>query len=80
MLVELQQFGPDDEASVATYVAVENACLVDAPWWHPTTVNRQTMLMRHGWDGEVGRHFLLHADGLGGDETGELVVFDHGDW
>ena len=34
-----------------------------APWWHPTTVYRQTMLMRHGWDGEVGRHFLLHADG-----------------
>src|SRR6187399_2120790 len=63
LLVELQQFGPDDEASVATYVAVENACLVDAPWWHPTTVHRQTMLMRHGWDGEVGRHFLLHADG-----------------
>jgi GNAT superfamily N-acetyltransferase len=63
LLVELLQFGPDDEASIATYVAIENACLVDAPWWHPHTVYRQTMLMRHGWDGEVGRHFLLRADG-----------------
>src|SRR6478609_4071765 len=63
LLVELLQFGPDDEASVSTYVAIENACLVDAPWWHPHTVYRQAMLMRHGWDGEVGRHFLLHVGG-----------------
>ena len=63
LIVELLRFGPDDEASVATYVATESACLVDAPWWHPHTVHRQTMLMRHGWDGEVGRHFLLRADG-----------------
>ena len=38
-------------------------CLVDAPWWHPNTVYRQTMLMRHGWDGEVGRYFLVQVDG-----------------
>ena len=61
--MELREFGPDDEASIAAYVAIENACLVDAPWWHPSTVFRQTMRMRHGWDGEVGRYFLVHVDG-----------------
>jgi len=62
-VVELTEFGPDDEASIAAYVAIENACLVDAPWWHPSTVYRQTMMMRHGWDGEPGRHFLVRVDG-----------------
>jgi RimJ/RimL family protein N-acetyltransferase len=61
-VVELREFGPDDRASVEAYVAIENACLVDAPWWHPNTVYRQTMLMRHGWDGEVGRHFLVDVE------------------
>ena len=63
MDVDLREI-TDDEAAVATCVAIDNACLVDAPWWHPNTVFRQTMLMRHGQDGEVGRFFLVHADGL----------------
>ena len=60
--MELREFGPDDQASVEACVAIENACLVDAPWWHPSTAFRQTMLMRHGGDGEPGRYFLVHAD------------------
>src|SRR3954463_16437966 len=62
-VVELSEFGPDDEASVQACVDIENACLVDAPWWHPSTVFRQTMLMRHGWDGEIPRCFLVEVDG-----------------
>jgi RimJ/RimL family protein N-acetyltransferase len=62
--VHLKEFGPDDRSSVETYVEIDRACLVDAPWWHPTTVYRQTMVMRHGWDGEVGRYFLIHVGDL----------------
>jgi GNAT superfamily N-acetyltransferase len=62
-VVELREFGPHDEASIAAYVAIDNACLVDAPWWHPNTLYRQTMRMRHGWDGEVPRYFLIHVEG-----------------
>ena len=61
MDLHLKEFGPDDRSSVETYVEIDRACLVDAPWWHPTTVYRQTMVMRHGWDGEVGRYFLIHV-------------------
>jgi RimJ/RimL family protein N-acetyltransferase len=61
--VELREFGPDDEASIAEYVAIGNAILVDAPWWYPETVYRQTMLMRHVEDGEVSRYFLVQVDG-----------------
>ena len=35
----------------------------DAPFWHPTTVFRQRMQMTHGWDGELGRYFLVEVDG-----------------
>ena len=55
--MELREFGPDDEASIAEYVAIGNAILVDAPWWYPETVYRQSMLMRHVEDGEVSRYF-----------------------
>ncbi len=61
----LREFGRDDDASVATYVAISNACLAqDAAFWHPTTFYRQQMAMTHGFDGEVGRHFLVEIDGV----------------
>jgi RimJ/RimL family protein N-acetyltransferase len=72
--VVLRELGPDDEQSIAAYVAIENACLVDAPFWHRSTVFRQTMLMRYGGDGEVGRHLLVHVDDVGGP-VGRLGLF-----
>jgi hypothetical protein len=50
--VELREFGPDDEASIAAYVAIGNACLpFDSPWWYPDTIYRHTMLLRHVVEG-----------------------------
>ena len=61
--LKLREFARDDDASIAAYVAIQNACLVvDAPFWPPTTVFRQRMQMTHGWDGEVGRYFLVDVD------------------
>jgi GNAT superfamily N-acetyltransferase len=60
--VRLRELGLDDDDGIAAYVAIENACLVDAPWWHASSVFRQTMLMTHGDDGEVGRFFLVVPD------------------
>jgi GNAT superfamily N-acetyltransferase len=57
--MKLREFGPDDTSSVATFVEVGNAsATVDAPWEHPDTPYRRAMSIRHGWDGEPGRHFL----------------------
>lgn len=62
--MELREFGPDDAAEVAAYVAVRNAAdVLDAPWVHPLTEYRAAMSLRHGWDGEPARAFLVVADG-----------------
>ena len=61
MDVQLNEITVDDEAAVEAYVAVENACLVDAPWWPPSTVYRQRMAMLHPADGDLGRYFLVEA-------------------
>ena len=63
MDVHLNEITVDDEAAVAAYVAVENACLVDAPWWPASTVFRQRMRMIHGDGGELARHLLVEHDG-----------------
>lgn len=61
--MELREFGPDDTAAVESFVDLRNAAAaVDSPWQHPDTPYRRAMTMRHGWDGEVGRHFLAYAD------------------
>jgi RimJ/RimL family protein N-acetyltransferase len=60
--VQLREINADDQTSVEAVVAIDNACLVDAPWRPPNTVHRQTMIMRNGWDGEPGRYFLVYAD------------------
>jgi GNAT superfamily N-acetyltransferase len=65
--LHLRELGADDETGITAFVDVNETCrLADSPWWPRLTVFRQTMLMRHGWDGEVGRHFLVEADGHDG--------------
>jgi RimJ/RimL family protein N-acetyltransferase len=62
MDVHLSELAPDDGAGVASYVdIVEAGRLADSPWWPPLTVRSQSVLMRHGFDGEPGRHFLVVA-------------------
>jgi RimJ/RimL family protein N-acetyltransferase len=61
--IRLREIRADDEASVATYVDLVEACrLADCPWWPRLTLFRQTMFMRHGWDGELSRYFLVAAE------------------
>ena len=69
--MKLHEFGPDDVASIETFVEIENALHVDAPWLHPATVYRRQMVVRYGWDGEPGRHFLAYD---GNRPVGLLVV------
>jgi GNAT superfamily N-acetyltransferase len=61
--VQLREFGADDRESIDRYVAVDLACRVDALWVHRLTPYRLEMRLRHAWDGEPGRHFLVQADG-----------------
>ncbi len=63
-LVDLVEFGADDRDALESWVAVERAAAaVDCPWEAPRTVHRQEMSVRHGFDGERGRYFLVRADG-----------------
>ena len=71
MDVDLREITADDEAAVAAYVAVENACLVDAPWWPASTAFRQRMRMIHGDGTEIARHYLVQH---GGTTVGRLAV------
>jgi GNAT superfamily N-acetyltransferase len=61
----LREFGPDDAAAVAAFVEVENAVrTADSPWRHPRTPRGTEMALRHGWDGEPDRAFLVEDGGL----------------
>ncbi len=71
MDVHLIEITAEDEGSLAAYVDVENACLVDAPWWPPSTVFRQRMRMIHGDGTEIARHFVVEH---GGETVGRLAV------
>jgi RimJ/RimL family protein N-acetyltransferase len=63
--IKLRELTADDDAGITAYVELDEACrLADCPWWPRLTVFRQTMLMRHGWDGEIGRYFLVEAEGV----------------
>ncbi len=58
--MELREFGPDDVEDVAVYAALDNAASgVDSPWRTPVTPHRVAMSLRHGWDGEPARAFLV---------------------
>src|SRR5215217_417604 len=69
--IDLREITADDEAAVAAYVGVENACRVDAPWWPASTVFRQRMQMIHGDGTELARYYLVHR---GGETVGRLAV------
>lgn len=62
--MELREFSPDDAGQIAAAVGIENAvATVDSPWRHPITEYRFEMNMRHGWDGEPARQFLVAEAG-----------------
>jgi len=71
--VRLVEFGADDTAALAAYVANDRAAAaVDCPWEQPRTVFRQEMSMRFGFDGELGRYFLLQD---GAEVVGTAALF-----
>lgn len=58
--MKLREFGPDDVDAIESFVEIENARIAaDSPWEHLLTPYRQEMRMRHGWDGEPARCFLV---------------------
>ena len=62
--MELREFEPDDIDAIAAYVTIQNARIAaDCPWRYPLTPYRHEMWMRHGWDGEPPRCFLVEVDG-----------------
>jgi RimJ/RimL family protein N-acetyltransferase len=68
---------PDDDAAVAAYVdAHREAALLDAPDERPLTAFRQVGWLRHGYEGEGARGFLL-CEGDDVVAIGELYVTDY---
>lgn len=58
--VELQPFGPDDAAALASYVDIANAGrAADTPFLHSVTLASAAHKFRHGWDGEPPAGFLV---------------------
>ncbi len=72
--MELREFGPDDAEAIGLYVDLDNARGAEQPWMHPVTPYRLEMAMRHGWDGEPGRHFLAFAGGVS-QPVGTVAVY-----
>jgi len=71
------EFGADDAAALAAYVANDRAAAaVDCPWEQPRTEFRQEMSLRFGFDGEIGRYFLLQ-DGDAVVGTAALFASDY---
>lgn len=67
------EFGADDTVALAAYVANDRAAAeVDCPWEQPRTVFRQEMSLRFGYDGEIGRYFLLQ---VGSEVVGTAALF-----
>jgi RimJ/RimL family protein N-acetyltransferase len=70
--VKLHEVGPGDRDLIDRYVAVDtHARRLDAPWMHPATPYRLEMYLRHGWDGEPGRRFLVQA---GSEDVGVATL------
>ena len=58
----LREFEPDDRDAIERYAAVDNAVRTSTRrGCTPTTSYRVEMLLRHGWDGEPGRRYLVQA-------------------
>jgi GNAT superfamily N-acetyltransferase len=61
--MRIEEFSADDAAVVGEVVSLLNAIeKADSPWAHPTTAIRLTGMMRHGWDGETPRCFVMRDD------------------
>ncbi|HLN76365.1 MAG TPA: GNAT family N-acetyltransferase [Nocardioidaceae bacterium] len=61
--MEIRRFTPDDRDTVVAVVEVCNAAQkVDAPSDYPTTVDEYTLMLRHGWDGEVPETYAASED------------------
>ncbi len=72
--MELRELGPDDRADIDRLVDQVNRCASsDTPWAIPETPYRIEMEMRHGFDGEPGRHYL--AVDSAGEPCGYGFVF-----
>ena len=70
--MEIRRFTPDDRDTVVEVVGLSNvAHKVDAPFEHPVTVDAYTLMLRHGWDGEVPE---TYAAWEGGRLTGVTAV------
>lgn len=75
--MELVEYRADDAVAIEAAVTIERAVtLADSPWERPPTTYRRTMLLRHGDDGEIGRHFLVRQDGT---DVGLIAIYasDH---
>lgn len=63
--MQIDQFSADDTAVVEEAVALQRAVQeADAPWSHPSTMTTFTGMLRHGWDGEAPRAYVVR-DGAG---------------
>ena len=62
--MEIREFTPDHRDTVVAVVELNNAAKkVDAPFDYPTTVDEYTLMLRHGWDGEVPETYAAWDDG-----------------
>jgi RimJ/RimL family protein N-acetyltransferase len=70
--MELVEFGPDDARHVDAFLAVTlETDAFDCPWEMPRTPYRQRMYMKHSWEGEPGRWFVVYD---GGEPVGTAVI------
>ncbi len=70
--MELREVGAEDADGIAELVRLTNAArAVDSPFQMVATAYSVEMAIRHGWDGEPGRHLLAAA---AGDVVGSVVV------
>ncbi|HEX6247500.1 MAG TPA: GNAT family N-acetyltransferase [Nocardioidaceae bacterium] len=75
--MEISRYTPDDRDTVAAAVDLTNAAhRVDAPFEHPATVVDHTLMLRHGWDGEVPERFAAWE----GDRLVGLLAVHTSEW
>lgn len=75
--MKLVPVSADDPEMVERFVALANAVWAsDVPWHHHLTPYRFEMNLRHGWDGEPGRHFIVE-DGQRAVGTAAVFTSDY---
>jgi RimJ/RimL family protein N-acetyltransferase len=71
------EFAPDDDGHLKAFVALRRAIdAVDCPWDPEWTERRQLAYMRHSWEGEPGRWFVVY-DGDAPVGTGSVDASDY---